>query len=456
MGEKHSKWARGPRSVYSTAEEIVQIASTGGPVACNFWVPSCVIEGTGEVNQLNKWALRVAQGAVMGGKSGALRSVDLFTGAGGLAIGISAAGFGHRAMIEFNRQACDTLRKNQERGVEPLDKWPEVTQTDVRKFDYAGIRGAIDLVAGGPPCQPFSLGGKHGAFLDERDMWAEAVRAVRELEPRAFIFENVRGLVRERFAAYFEHILARLTYPCVAPTKNEHWMEHRARIAKHDEANRGGLRYNVVHRVLNACDFGVPQKRPRVFIVGFRNDLNVQWSFPEPTHSKEALLRDQWITGDYWRRHKVQRHNRPQKPQGVEEMLPGCTPTLPWRTVRDAIGDLPHPRERHGKSDLHDHHFNSGARAYDGHTGSPLDEPAKTLKAGDHGVPGGENMLAYRNGQVRYFTVRESARLQTFADDFRFEGSWTESMRQIGNAVPVTLGEIVAKSVADTLSGIDD
>ena len=93
------------------------------------------------------------------------------------------------------------------------------------------------------------------------------------------------------------------------------------------------------------------------------------------------------------------------------------------------------------------HKLQGGARSYPGHTGSPLDEPAKTLKAGDHGVPGGENMLRTPSGSVRYFSIRESARLQTFPDDFVFHGSWTESMRQLGNAVPVALAEIVARSV---------
>ena len=88
---------------------------------------------------------------------------------------------------------------------------------------------------------------------------------------------------------------------------------------------------------------------------------------------------------------------------------------------------------------------------YPGHTGSSLDEPAKTLKAGDHGVPGGENMLRRPDGSVRYFTVRESARLQTFPDKYVFPGSWTENMRQLGNAVPVTLATSVARSVADCL-----
>jgi DNA (cytosine-5)-methyltransferase 1 len=121
-----------------------------------------------------------------------------------------------------------------------------------------------------------------------------------------------------------------------------------------------------------------------------------------------------------------------------------------WQTVRDAIADLPNPCVA-GKEEILNHRFQPGARVYPGHTGSPLDFPAKTLKAGDHGVPGGENMLALADGSVRYFTVRESARLQTFPDWFAFPCSWTESMRQIGNAVPVRLSETIAKSVADVL-----
>jgi hypothetical protein len=104
-------------------------------------------------------------------------------------------------------------------------------------------------------------------------------------------------------------------------------------------------------------------------------------------------------------------------------------------STRDAIGDLPKPQEQNNK--IYNHKFQPGARSYPGHTGSMLDEPAKTLKAGVHGVPGGENMLMREDGSVRYFTARECARLQTFPDNYLFHGSWTETMRQLGNAVPV-------------------
>jgi DNA (cytosine-5)-methyltransferase 1 len=123
----------------------------------------------------------------------------------------------------------------------------------------------------------------------------------------------------------------------------------------------------------------------------------------------------------------------------------------PWRTVRDALSDMPDPRAN-GASNFHNHIFQDGAKAYKGHTGSPLDLPAKTLKAGDHGVPGGENMMVTTTGDIRYFSVREAARLQTFPDGYVFHGSWTETMRQLGNAVPVALGRRVAASVAERLA----
>ena len=126
--------------------------------------------------------------------------------------------------------------------------------------------------------------------------------------------------------------------------------------------------------------------------------------------------------------------------------------TRSWRTVRQALADLPDPEfEPEAASDYLNHKFQPGARSYPGHTGSPCDEPAKTLKAGDHVVPGGENMLRRTDGSLRYFSIRECARLQTFPDDYLFHGTWTESMRQLGNAVPVTLVEVLAKSIHELL-----
>ena len=357
-----------------------------------------------------------------------MRSVELFAGAGGLAIGMSNAGFHHAAVIEWDHDACETFRENQRHRLRSIEEWP-LYEGDVKAFDYGALSDVI-VVSGGPPCQPFSLGGKHGGYTDKRDMFPEAVRAVRELRPKAFIFENVKGLMRETFADYFEYIHLQLMHPSFTRRKAESWMEHRGRLEKHHTSRRDQTEYNVVFRLLNAADYGVPQRRERVFFVGFRSDLGVEWSFPEGSHSENALLRSQWITGEYWDRHEVPKRQRPQladRQANRVERLRGdylFDPGEPWLTVRDAIHDLPNPEEipRNGVAN---HTFNPGARSYPGHTGSPLDEPAKTLKAGDHGVPGGENMLARVDGSVRYFTVREAARLQTFPDDYTFRGAWT-------------------------------
>jgi DNA (cytosine-5)-methyltransferase 1 len=117
--------------------------------------------------------------------------------------------------------------------------------------------------------------------------------------------------------------------------------------------------------------------------------------------------------------------------------------------VRDAIHDLGEPGSR---EDITNHTPQPGARSYPGHTGSILDEPAKALKAGVHGVPGGENMMAFENGKVRYFTVREAARLQGLPDKYQFVGSWSENMRQLGNAVPAPLAEVFAGRIAGYIS----
>lgn len=384
-----------------------------------------------------------------------MRAIELFAGAGGLGIGVSRAGFTPIQVVEWDRWCCDTIRENRAKKVDVLANWPDPIEGDVRALDFRPHAGSIELVTGGPPCQPFSLGGKHRGHDDARDMWPEAVRAIRETQPKAFIFENVKGLTRATFASYLAYIVQQLTYPEIIRRENETWDEHLSRLERHHTSGASSnLKYRVVSRVLNAADFGIPQRRERIVFVGFREDLGIEWSFPEPTHSREALLWDQGIHGTYWERHRAfWARNRATladaQNQGRPRNLLFDVPTLlPWRTVRDAIGDLPDPEREPAKAArIRNHKFQPGARSYPGHTGSPMDAPAKTLKAGVHGVPGGENMLVRPDGGVRYFTVRESARLQTFPDDYQLHGAWSEAMRQLGNAVPVDLACIIATDV---------
>lgn len=383
-----------------------------------------------------------------------MKSIELFAGAGGLGIGFSQSGFSPQKVVEFDRYCCATIRQNQERNASHVASWP-LHEGDVRQVDFSDLEGKIDLVTGGPPCQPFSLGGKHRAMADLRDMFPEAIRAVRETRPRAFVFENVKGLTRAAFRSYFEYIRLQLEHPTVTAREGEDWGDHLARLEDHHTSGkREDLHYQVVCRVLNAADYGVPQRRERVFFVGFRDNVGIRWHFPRSTHSQDALIWDQLRTSDYWERHGISTRQRRSSItiQRRALRLAERPELLPWVTVRDAIGDLPSPQAT-APAAFPDHKAQPGARSYAGHTGSPIDEPAKTLKAGVHGVPGGENMLRRTNGTVRYFTVRESARLQTFPDDFTFNGAWSETMRQLGNAVPVKLARVLATDIACHLEG---
>ncbi|XVJ70814.1 MAG: DNA cytosine methyltransferase [Rhizobacter sp.] len=388
-----------------------------------------------------------------------MQAVELFAGAGGLAMGVSLAGFKSLAVAEWDKWACESVRENQRRGFPLVEDWP-LHEGDVRRVDWSAIPQGIDLLAGGPPCQPFSMGGKHRAYDDDRDMFPATVQVVRMLRPKAFIIENVKGLTRSTFANYYQYILLQLEFPELPRRKKEEWFDHLLRLQTERIAGKQHvgkhLTYNVVPTLVNAANYGIPQKRERVFIVGFRSDLEIDWHFPAQTHGEEALLRSQWVTGEYWERHAIPKTKRPElNPRQLARIqkLARSAPTtdlLPWRTVRDAIADLPHPKNKSALG-ISDHRYQAGARVYPGHTGSPLDQPAKTIKAGDHGVPGGENMMVLHDGSVRYFTARETARIQTFPDGYVFHGSWSETMRQLGNAVPVELARQVASSVAQSL-----
>lgn len=375
-----------------------------------------------------------------------MKSLELFSGAGGLAKGLELAGFEHAAFVEFNKDACASLRQNFD-----ADK---VFFGDIRDFDLSQVEGA-DIVAGGPPCQPFSLGGKHRAHEDDRDMFPYAIRAIERIRPKAFVFENVKGLLRESFADYFAYILQRLQQPSLSPQPSEGWREHLHRLRNTKKAKTAAS-YELSWQLLNAADYGVPQCRERVVIVGTRSDLNIEWQFPQTTHSQDRLLWEQYVTCVYWRRHGLVAPARSSLDEALRDRVSRLQlqygffepEQKPWQTVRDALSGVPDPRTHNHTGD---HIFRDGARSYPGHTGSELDWPAKTIKAGGHGVPGGENMIRFPDGSVRYFTILEAKRIQTFPDDFVIHGAWGEAMRQIGNAVPVRLGEIIGRDLRSRL-----
>lgn len=327
-----------------------------------------------------------------------MRSLELFSGCGGLAKGLELAGFDHCAFVEFNKWACKSLRANFDPRL--------VHEMDVRNFDFASV-GNVDLIAGGPPCQPFSVGGLAKAYEDSRDMFPQAIRAIHELLPRGFMFENVKGLLRKGFADYFEYIILRLTFPEQEQPPGMPWQVHLAELRGLNYASYSGLKYDVQYKLVNAVDYGVPQSRERVFIVGLRSDLGLTWHWPSKIEGR--------------------------------------------RTIAETIGDLPDPKKANG---LGDHVFIDGAKEYPGHTGSAYNRPSKTIKAGAHGVPGGENMIRFPDGTLRYMTVHEAKLIQTFPDDYRICGSWGEALRQIGNAVPVKLAKIMGDQMRNTLAAL--
>jgi len=426
------------------------------------------------------------------------RSLELFTGGGGLAEAMRAAGFEHLLVNDLDERACETLRLNRAREGGPGDGpgagtgagWP-LTAGDIRSVDFRDLAGRVDVVAGGVPCQPWSLGGGGGGDEDSRNLWPEFVRAVRETAPRVFLAENARSLLRPGLSAYWEYTLRTLTLPYLVKREGEPWPEHDGRLRRELRsagltgfagltgssgltgspgspssagsvglAGLGGLggladlpgpvasgpRYRVSVHLVNAADYGVPGIRRRVFTIGVRDDLGAAVAWPAPTHSEAALALDQ-RDGGYWERHRLR-----ARPPVIDGPGEGDPAAASWRTIRDALRGLPEPRGHQEEYPGWLHHAGwEGTRTYPGHTPNVLDLPAKTISAGAYGMPGGESVLRLDDGSIRHLTVREVARIMTFPDDWRLAGSRDEQMRQLADAVPVRLGLVAAQAVAALL-----
>lgn len=380
-------------------------------------------------------------------------SLDLFAGAGGLAVGAAQAGFHHAAIHEIDPTACETLVRNRRRAKLCASN-EDIQNSDVKSLDFSVWQGKLDCIFGGPPCQPFSLAGRQQGHRDKRDLFPEFIRALHESRPRSFVVENVKGITGPSFQYYLQYILMAMRAPYLGQKEGERWASHakrlRSHLARSPDCEEG---YRVYAQVLNAADFGVPQKRERLFIVGIAQHETREFHFPEPTHSEAHLIVDQYISSRYWEEHSLSlRHRRELRPVSfrslalMERRAQEAPQRKRWRTVRDCTDELGPPirSSDEGLAFMRHHEYLSGARTYAGHTGSALDQPSKTIKAGIHGVPGGENMVRLGPGKVRYYTLRECARIQGFPNYYRFSGSRAQITRQIGNAVPVDLARAVA------------
>jgi len=371
--------------------------------------------------------------------------VNLFAGAGGLALGLRRVGLGPTLLFENDANAWSTLKDNKIARRDPPG-W-ERHKGDVELVRWQEIKRRVRLIAAGVPCQPFSLGGKHLADRDGRNLFPELLRAVRYLRPKAVLVENVQGFLRDGFKPYFEYILRRLEIPSMKARNDELWKSHDRRLRRHQCSAGYEPEYNVVWRLLEAADYGVPQNRRRIFIVATRSDLSV-YRFPDPTHSRDALVRSQ-ASGQYWEERSL-----PMPRRNGKHELPESNGLKAWVTVRDALAGLPEPARNEDDAERN-HWLITGARSYHGHDGSKLDWPSKTIKAGVHGVAGGENTVTNQRGTIRYFTLREMARLQTFPDGHVFSGARSQVTRQIGNAIPARLAAAVARHLRRLLSSRD-
>jgi DNA (cytosine-5)-methyltransferase 1 len=304
-----------------------------------------------------------------------LSCLEICAGAGGQSLGLELAGFGHLAVVEIDQDACRTLRSNR-------PAW-NVIQMDVRQFDSRVYRGAVDLLAGGVPCPPFSIAGKQLGAEDERDLFPQALRMVEECRPAAVMLENVRGLSTARFAGYRQQILDRFH----------------------------GLGYETSWRVLAASDFGVPQLRPRFILVALKPEAFEHFTWPEPRGSAPTVgevLADLMSSGGWsgaaaWARN-----------------ADGIAPTLVGGSRRHGGPDLGPSRAREAWRKLH---VNGKGVADSPPT---QDDPLDALPK---------------------LTVEMAAAIQGFPPRWKFLGGKTARYRQVGNAFPPPVAQVVGIQV---------
>jgi len=317
-------------------------------------------------------------------KSNGLRTLSLFSGGGGLDLGFDRAGYCHVASYEIIDIAANSIKKNR-----PQWKVFGGDDGDVRKVDWKKYRGLIDIIHGGPPCQPFSIAGQQNGKHDERDMWPEFGRAIHAIKPKAFIAENVTGLLGKKFENYVKEIIL------------------------------DNLRdYKIVHFVVNASEFGIPQSRSRVFFVGFLDaQAAAKFNPPSPTHqygkNKRQLNLFSTCMGA---REALGLPNT-----GLDDLAP---------TIRSAF---------------------TGKR----NTTSVLNSKASekiwnALGLWPNGVQESREkarLFVAKNGDFR-MSVKDVALLQGFPNDWDFEGAVYQILGQIGNSVSPVVAYNVACMVA--------
>ncbi len=327
--------------------------------------------------------------------------LELFAGAGGLAIGLEKSGMKCVALNEIDKFACQTLRKNR-------PNW-NVLEGDIKDFDFSEYHNKVDVVTGGFPCQAFSYAGKKLGLADARGtLFYEFARVVKQTNPPICIGENVRGLLSHDKGRTLQGMVSIL---------NE-------------------LGYNVMPvQILKAVNFKVPQKRERLILVGVRKDITTKYEYPKP-YKRIYTLSDALKKGGLYDCN-VPKSDGAKYPKQKKEILDLIPPKGYWR-------DLPVELQ---KEFLGGSYYLGG-----GKTGIARrigwDEPCLTLTCS----PAQKQTERCHPDETRPFTVREYARIQTFPDEWQFQGSQAQQYKQIGNAVPVNLGREVGYSIVKFLN----
>ncbi len=319
--------------------------------------------------------------------------IELFAGAGGLALGLEAAGIKHLCLVEFDKSCCSTLRKNR-------PNW-NVIEGDIHTVSFKEYKGKVDIVTGGPPCQAFSYAGKKLGFEDTRGtLFHEFARCIKETEPKLFLMENVKGLVSHDKGRTFTTILDVFS----------------------------SIGYKLQYKILNAAYFGVGQKRERIVIIGIRNDIKKEFVFPTP-EKEMTTLRD--VLKDCPKSPGVEYSEKKKK---VFKLVP---PGGSWVDLPDEVA-----KEYMGAS-----YYSGGGRRGMARRIS-WDEPCLTLTCS----PSQKQTDRCHPDEVRPFTIREYARIQSFPDSWAFQGTISEQYKQIGNAVPVEMAHRIGNSIIDFFS----
>lgn len=335
-------------------------------------------------------------------------SIELFAGAGGMALGFEKAGVHHELLNEIDKHCCNTLRKNR-------PDW-NVIEGDISQINFTSYENKIDIITGGFPCQAFSAAGKKLGFEDTRGtLFFEFARSIKEVQPKIFVGENVKGL--------FHHDNGK-TLDVIKETIKE-------------------LGYTLIEpRVLKAMYYKVPQKRERLFLVGIRNDLAIhlnEFKFPSP-YKKVLTLTEAFKKGELYN-NDVPSSLGDEYPKRKKEILDFVPQGGYWK-------DLPDDLQREF---MQGSYFLGG-----GKTGLArrlsMSAPSLTLVCS----PSMKQTERCHPLETRPLTIRESARIQTFPDDWEFMGPKSQAYKQIGNAVPVNLAWSIARSVVDFLNKIEN